>query len=314
MERLYWERLMAKYPSEIFGCYFQNMMPDAEDMRRKFWCPFHESQCYKQSRLIDFPFGVCSAHVNGQEIALCPRRFLEKNEVFQTIAITQFGTSQNVLVFSEVGLPGIGNFDFVMVKHKPFRAQVEDFAAIEFQTGQTTSTGQLVQGFKTFMKDRRFPEGASYNFGINMYDIWKRTFTQILNKGIIMEKWRKKIFWVVQDPVFSYFQQKFRLSGMSYDKTHYSVFSLYDLKVSDNRLDLAATRMFSSTVDALFDAFRRNDDIPPVEKFVERLESKLSGDVQIALHLSREKIPSKFDAPKPGATGRVREPSDEYTN
>ena len=238
---------MAKYPSEIFGCYFQNVMPEAEDMRRKFWCPFHESQCYKQSRLIDFPFGVCFAQVDGQEIALCPRRFLEKNKVFQTIAISQFGTSEDVLVFSEVGLPGIGNFDFVMVKHKPFRAQVDDFVAIEFQTGQTTSTGQLVKGFKTFMKDHRFPEGTSYH------------------------------------------------------------------KVNDNRLDLVATRMFSSTVDDLFDAFRRNDDIPPVEKFVERLESKLSGDMQIALHLSREKTPSKFDAPKPGATGRVRELFDQFT-
>jgi len=197
-------------------------------------------------------------------------------------------------------------------KHKPFRAQVEDFVAIEFQTGQTTSTGQLVKGFKTFMENRSFPEGASYHFGINMYDIWKRTFTQILNKGIIMEKWGKKIFWVVQDPVFSYFQQKFRLSNMGYEKTHYSVFSLYDLKMNDNRLDLVATRMFSSSVDALFDAFRKNDDIPPVEKFVERLETKLSGDMQIALHLSREKTPSKFDAPKPSSKGRVREPSEEY--
>lgn len=77
--------------------------------------------------------------------------------------------------------------------------------------------------------------------------------------------------------------------------------------LKDNRLDLIATRMFSSTVDALFDAFRRNDDIPPVEKFVERLESKLRGDIKIALHLGREKIPSKFDAPKPGSTGRIRE-------
>ncbi len=67
-------------------------------------------------------------------------------------------------------------------------------------------------------------------------------------------------------------------------------------------------------MDALFDAFRRNDDIPPVEKFVERLESKLSGDMKIALNLSRKKAPVKFDAPKPGATGRVREPSDEFTD
>jgi len=147
--------------------------------------------------------------------------------------------------------------------------------------------------------------------GINMYDIWKRTFTQILNKGIIMEK----IFWVVQDPIFSYFQKKFRLTDMGYDKSHCSVFSLYDLKEKGGRFNLLPTRMFSSTVDALFDAFRRNDDIPPpVEKFVERLESKLSGDMKIALHLSRKKAPAKFDAPKPGATGRVREPSDEFTD
>ena len=314
MERLYRERLMAKYPSEIFGCYLRNMSPEAEEMRRKYWCPFHESPCYKQSRLIDYPFGVCTAHVDGQEIALCPRRFLEKNTVFQNIAISQFGTSDNVLVFSEVGLPGIGSFDFVMVQHKPLSTHVEDFVAIEFQTGQTTSTGKLVEGFKTFMKDRRLREGSSYSFGINMYDIWKRTFTQILNKGIIMEKWGKKIFWVVQDPIFSYFQKKFRLTDMGYDKSHCSVFSLYDLKENGGRLNLLPTRMFSSTVDALFDAFRRNDDIPPVEKFVERLESKLSGDIKIALHLSREKAPVKFDAPKPGATGRVREPSDVFTD
>ena len=282
---------MAKYPSEIFGCYMRNVAPEAEELRRKYWCPFAESQCNKQSRLIDYPFGVCTAHVDGKELALCPRRFLEKNIVFLNIAISQFGTSDNVLVFPEVGLPSIGNFDFVMVRHKPLSACVEDFVAIEFQTGQTTSTGHLVEGFKTFMKDRRFSEGSSYPFGINMYDIWKRTFTQILNKGIIMEKWGKKIFWVVQDPVFNYFQKKFRLTDMAFNKDHCSIFSLYDLKEDGLRLDLFPTRMFSSTVDALFDAFRKNDDIPPVEKFIERLESKLSGDMQIALNFNQKKAP-----------------------
>ncbi len=144
-----------------------------------------------------------------------------------------------------------------------------------------------------------------------MYDIWKRTFTQILNKGIIMEKWEKKIFWVVQDPIFRYFQHKFRLSEMGYSGSHCSVFSLYDLKENEHRFELFTTRMFSSTVGALFDAFRRNDDIPPVEKFVERLESKLSGDMKIALHLSRKKAPVTFDAPKPDATGRIRESTNE---
>ena len=102
-----------------------------------------------------------------------------------------------------------------------------------------------------------------------------------------------------------------RLSEMGYSKSHCSAFSLNDPKENGQHLDLIATSMLSSTVDALFDAFRKNNDIPPVEKFVERLESKLSGDMKIALHLSHEKAPAKFDAPKPGATGRVREPSDD---
>jgi len=77
--------------------------------------------------------------------------------------------------FTEVGLPGIGNFDFVIVKHKPLSNIVDDFAVIEFQTGQTTSTGKLVDGFKKFMKDGFLKSDVTYNFGVNSYDIWKRT-------------------------------------------------------------------------------------------------------------------------------------------
>jgi hypothetical protein len=55
-------------------------------------------------------------------------------------------------------------------------------------------------------------------------------------------------------------------------------------------------------VDALFDAFRRNGDIPPVEKFIERLESKLSGDMKIALHIGLGKKTSNLDSPKTGPT------------
>jgi hypothetical protein len=35
---------------------------------------------------------------------------------------------------------------------------------------------------------------------------------------------------------------------------------------------------FPSTIDALFEAFRKNDEIPPVEKFVERLQAKVNRD------------------------------------
>ena len=217
---------MAKYPSEIFGYYWKDASIEAKSSKKNYHCPFHDSRCYKKSRLVDYPFGVCTAHTDGKEIALCPRRFLERGLIFRDIAKAHFGSIHNILVFSEVGLPGIGNFDFVMVKHKPLSTVVEDFAVIELQTGQTTSTGKLVQGFKDLMETGTIAPKATYNFGINTYDIWKRTFTQILNKGIILEKWKRKIFWVVQEPIFEYFRVKYRPSPQ-YRKASLLIFSSF---------------------------------------------------------------------------------------
>ncbi len=129
---------MAKYPSEIFGFPFSNTTSKAEEARRNHSCPFVEKVCYKQSRLIDYPFGVCSAHVNGEEVALCPRRFLDSHAIFTDIARYHFQSVNDILVLSEVRLQDIGSFDFVMVKHKPMSSEIEDFAVVEFQTGQTT--------------------------------------------------------------------------------------------------------------------------------------------------------------------------------
>ena len=303
---------MAKYPSEIFGYYWKDTSLEAKSAKKNYHCPFHDSRCYKKSRLVDYPFGVCTAHTEGKEIALCPRRFMEKGIIFRDIAKAHFGSIHNILVFSEVGLPGIGNFDFVMVKHKPLSTVVEDFAVIELQTGQTTSTGKLVQGFKDLMRSGTLAPKATYNFGINTYDIWKRTFTQILNKGIILEKWKRKIFWVVQEPIFEYFRVKYRLGDIKYDPNHSSVFLLYDLKLTGNRLVLSQTNKYSSTIDALFEAFRKNDEIPPVEKFVERLQTKVDSDLKLGLRLDKKITPNYFDAPKTTSSGRVKEDQEEY--
>jgi hypothetical protein len=153
---------------------------------------------------------------------------------------------------------------------------------------------------------------TTYNFGINTYDIWKRTFTQILNKGIILEKWKRKIFWVVQEPIFEYFRVKYRLGDIKYNPNHSSVFLLYDLKLAGNRLVLSQTQKYSSTIDALFEAFRKNDEIPPVKKFVERLQTKVDSDLKLGLRLDKNISSSYFDAPKPTSSGRVKEDQEEY--
>jgi hypothetical protein len=102
------------------------------------------------------------------------------------------------------------------------------------------------------------------------------------------------------------------LGSIQYDPNHSSVFLLYDLKLTGNRLVLSQTNKYSSTIDALFEAFRKNDEIPPVEKFVERLQIKVDSDLKLGLRLDKKISSRYFDAPKPTSSRRVKEDQEDY--
>jgi len=230
--------------------------------------------------------GVCSVVYGENIVAVCPRRFLQDNTVFKDIADHYFQTRNDLVVFSEIGLSQTGTFDYVMVKHKPFSSEIEDFVVIEFQTGQTTGTGQLVKGFKDCLAGEDI-EGKNYGFGLNLADIWKRSFTQILNKGIVLENWGHKIYWVVQEPVYQDFLNRYNLNGMTYNGGHKTVFAIYDLSLDAGKCNLFQTRIESSTVDDLFKAFRNNPNIPSRTTFLKKLETKLNAKMELKLKLSK---------------------------
>lgn len=278
---------MAKRPAEVFGYPVDVGTAEAIDSRERTWCPFVEELCSKPSRLIDYPMGVCSAEYEGDVVALCPKRFLEKKKVFMDIGDHHFGSRENLVVFQEIGVPGaphLGRFDHVMVRHEPLGTQIEDFVAVELQTGQTTYTGRLVAALEDFMGGKQVRE-RTYGFGLNMADIWKRAFTQILTEGIALERWGHKVFWVIQEPVFRDFEHRYQLQGLGYHDSHTTVFVLYDLRRVADRYELAGTRMRSSTVDDLFQAFRTNLDVPPKDDFVKKLQRDLKARIQPRLGL-----------------------------
>jgi len=198
----------------------------------------------------------------------------------------------------------------VMVKHKPMSSEIEDFVAIEFQTGQTTNTGKLVQGLRDFMAGKSIVY-ESYGFGLNFFDIWKRTFTQVLNKGVIMEKWKKKIYWVVQEPVYKFFEAKYNLQNLKHNPRHSTVFALYNLEPGKQSFELKASRKISASMDQLFDAIRFNPNIPPLETFLKGLRNKIESEAQISLHLGRPSRASMVDVKPPTASGKVRETADD---
>lgn len=275
---------MAKHPAEVFGYPLDVTSAQVQHDRKRYWCPFVDQECNKKSRLIPYPMGVCSVQYGDKTIALSPRRFLQDSIVFKDIADHHFNSRSDLLLFSEVGLSNVGTSDYVMVKHKPLSSDIEDFVIIEFQTGQTTGTGKLVKALKDFMQGEDV-KGKNYRFGLNLADIWKRSFTQILNKGIVLEQWGHKIYWVVQEPVYQDLLDRYNLNGMSYNPKHRIVFAIYDLRRVGDKYELFQTRIESSTTDDLFEAFRNNPNIPSKDGFIEKLKRKLRARMELNVQL-----------------------------
>jgi hypothetical protein len=127
-----------------------------------------------------------------------------------------------------------------------------------------------------------------------------------------MEHWGKKIYWVVQEPVYKYFEGRYNLQRLAFHEDHSTLFSLYDLKVTGQNLELVASRKISASMDQLFGAFRNNPNIPSVEKFQKTLAKKIHTGAQISLRLGRSTKSPSIDIKPPTETGKVREEPAEY--
>ena len=273
-----------KFPSEIFGVHWRDKSPAADAALKAKMCRFAGGKCDKRGHL-ENPLGVCAAQVGGENIPLCPKRLLEGKIAFGAVADLHFGTRNDIIVFREVKARGIGNFDFVMVRHKPMSDEILDFAVIEIQGGQTSSTGKLTEAYRDFLRDRKF-RAAPYGFSLNYYDLWKRGLIQVMTKGAVMEKWGKKIYWVFPKQVFAYFQEKYRLGDLQYDEGHKTVFALCDLRETESGLVLTEPEWRSTTMDHLFRSFRRNLPIPSMQEFLKLLQKRIRANAPTRIHLA----------------------------
>lgn len=167
------------YPAEIFGYPVENKSKEAEQIRRNYLCPFNNNnRCSKQSRLLAYPLGICSVWwPNNKPIAICPKRLLQDKTIFIKTANHVFGGINNVLLFSEVKLKGIGTFDFVLLKHKSISSEIDDFCVVEFQTDSTTGTGKLVKAMEDYVNHKDITKN-SYAFGMNTYNTIKLSLTK----------------------------------------------------------------------------------------------------------------------------------------
>ena len=267
-------------PAEIFGYPVRNRSATAENTRQQYQCPFREQPCDKKSRLIDFPFGVCSVEYGGAIRAICPHRFEERGatsgvpRVLEDVARHYFGSTDNTIVFPEVRLPNVGNIDYVIVRHKPMQFEVDDFVTVEFQSDSTTGTGELVRGIQDFFAGHDL-SSETYRFGSNTYDSIKRAMIQLMNKGIVYEAWNTNCYWVIQEYIYANLVNRYGLKTDGFSPEHASRFALYDIVPNRGRLSLTPTRFISTSVEEVYQAMRSNPAMPGKDDFVRNLDKKL---------------------------------------
>ena len=267
-------------PAEIFGFPVANREDAAQEVRRRHWCPFMQNTCNKKSRLLNFPFGVCSVEHGGGVRAVCPHRFDERGNlegvpiVLETIAMHYFGDINNTVIFSELTIPNVGRIDYVIVRHKPMTREVDDFTAVEIQSDSTTSTGKLVDGMRDFQQGTDLSL-KSYGFNMNTYDSIKRAITQLMNKGIVYEHWGTKCYWVIQEYIYANLVNRYGFKKDGFTSEDASIFALYDIAPSGGRLRLTPTRYVSTSVEEVYQAMRKSRAMPQKDEFVRRLNAEL---------------------------------------
>lgn len=215
------EPVFGRSPVEYFGHAYTDHSSKAKSDQLAQLCPFLNSECKKPRKSQPhIKVGVCTVGYKAEflnkyvPIVICPYRYHIQG-VFERLAAHYLPANADSQIqwASEVSIGSGGSIDFVVTISKrvsPIR--IEDFICIEFQAAGTTGTPW--EAVKEFQTSRAFVSG-SYHFGINWANEFAKTMMQqVYKKGMIVESWKKRIIFVLQDVGMQYLRESYDVSGL----------------------------------------------------------------------------------------------------
>lgn len=192
---------IGKYPTEVFGHPYSEFSSGGKAVEHlnSEHCPFIGERCRKARKSDnEVRLGTCSVGYRSRgstdwaPSVICPYR-LHVPEVFATVGRMAFGDAP-VRRLDEVKMC-VGQFDFVLAKCT--NGSVDDFCALEVQTGDTTGSpwSAVVD-----LKEHGKYASESYDYGLNLAHQYQKTaMVQMYKKGRVMESWKRHIVMVLQD-------------------------------------------------------------------------------------------------------------------
>jgi len=251
------EPVIKKHPTEVFGYAFTEKSEKSKDALSRQYCHFIKAECNKPRKSEPhIKVGICSVGYKGsvqkvfRPVIICPNRFIESHvfETIQRLYLQDWG--KNLQWIHEVTMGVGGNIDVVAAKMSEDKTKIVDFLCVEFQAAGTTGTPwQAVLDLK---KTGKF-SSDSYDFGINWANEFMKTMMQqVYKKSKIVQHWKRKILFVVQDVALDYLHDAVDTSAIREahpdDEIHFITFKM---TWTGNAWALQFAKAFSTNVEGI---------------------------------------------------------------
>ena len=274
---------IKKRPTEVFGFDCDaNLNEKAFRLAiKQQYCKYIKSTCVKPRKSEPtVKVGICSLGASMandktmRPVIICPQRFKEES-VFETVRQQYLESWKNVKWIPEVNIGVGGSVDFVAVEVGK-NGEIKDFLCVELQAAGTT--GSPYPAVQEIISSGKF-ESESYNYGINWANEFSKTMMQqAYKKGKILESWKRKIVFVVQDVAIDYLKTATDCSMLTRsNKKHPVDFCAFKMVWDGNKnWNLAFDKIYSTTIEGvnLMLGGAAVNEYPTEEEFIQNIIKK----------------------------------------
>lgn len=275
--------------AEVFGHLTTDQTNEAERYRSRRLCPFNNKvpNCTKDKA--KNPLGVCSVYHENRPVITCPIRFRQDWIIADDAASFFFDKTTKWSSLTEVHLndsngKSAGNIDIVLVAYDN-NGRVLDFGALEIQA--VYISGNVREPFEYYMNDPRGRASMDWSKEPNyprpdyLSSSRKRLVPQLVYKGGIFNKWKKKIAVALNKSFFATLPALKKVKKGEAD----IVWLIYDLKLVKEK-GRKTGKYYIKKVDEIFSKFESalltitTPSPGKVEDFIKLLQGKLDEQLE----------------------------------
>lgn len=204
--------------------------------------------------------------------------------MYETIRQKYLSHWKNVKWIQEVNIGVGGNVDYVAVEVDEYDV-VKDFLCVEIQAAGTTGTPYPY--VQELLEKGRY-SGKTHTYGINWANEFTKTMMQqAYKKGKIVEYWKCKIVFVVQNLAMDYIQATSDCSKLEDSNPDFPVdFCSFGLRWKDNKWELEFDNIKSTTIEGINRIIggAKVDEYPTEKEFIRNIIKKGLADSIFSLN------------------------------